>query len=183
MAKNEESKNKSSIKEEKVMTKYDIKIQKRKEQEEKQRKRDKRNLIIGVVIAIALVSFIASFPIRNYVITNQTYLTVSGEKINKVEFDYNYNTVKNNFINQNSMFISANLIQLDPTGDLSTQMYSENLSWKDYFEQGAVETIKTNKALANKAKEAGFTYDATNEYKAYSSNMKALASEDRKSVV
>ena len=36
-------------------------------------------------------------------------------------------------------------------------MYSDTLTWQDYFEQNAVESLKQNKALMAEAKAAGFT--------------------------
>ena len=73
--------------EEKVMTKYDRKMQQRKEQKEKEKREKRRNTIIGVVVVAALVCLVASFPIRTYLAVNETYVTVGGEDISKVEFD------------------------------------------------------------------------------------------------
>ena len=87
---------------------------------------------------------------------------INGEEVNKVEFDYVYNTSKNNYITQYGSYLSY--FGLDTSKDLSTQMYSETLTWQDYFEQNAVESLKQNKALMAEAKAAGFTYDTTDEY-------------------
>ena len=70
---------------EKVVTKYDLKMQRRKEQKEKELRDRRIGRIIGVVLAVALVCFVASFPIRNLLTVKGTYVTVNGEQINRVE--------------------------------------------------------------------------------------------------
>lgn len=162
-------------KEEKVITKYDRKMQKRKDQEEKERREQRITTIAGIVIVAALVCLVASFPIRTYLAVNETFVTVGGEKISKVEFDYNYNVVKNNYINQYGSYLSY--FGLDTTQDFSNQMYSDTLTWEDFFQQMAVESIQKNKALMAEAKAAGFTYDTAEDYKEYEDSMKELAAE------
>lgn len=160
---------------EKVVTKYDRKIQKRKEQEEKEKREKRIGMAVGIVIAAALVCLVASFPIRTYLAVNETFVEVGGEKVTKLEFDYNYNLVTNNYINQYGSYLSY--FGLDTTKDLSTQMYSDTLTWEDYFQQMTVDTIKRNKALMAKAREAGFTYDTKEDFKEYEVSLKAAAAE------
>ena len=54
-------------------------------------------------------------------------------------------------------------------------MYSDTLTWQDYFEQNAVESLKQNKALMAEAKAAGFTYDTTDEYNTFKEIIKTSA--------
>ena len=54
-------------------------------------------------------------------------------------------------------------------------MYSDTLTWQDYFEQNAVESLKQNKALMAEAKAAGFTYDTTDEYNTFKETIKTSA--------
>ena len=56
-------------------------------------------------------------------------------------------------------------------------MYSDTLSWKDYFDQMTVDNIKQNKALMAEAKAAGFTYDTTEEFKNFEESVKTAATE------
>ena len=86
---------------EKVVTKYDLKMQRRKEQKEKELRDRRIGRIIGVVLAVALVCFVASFPIRNLLTVKGTYVTVNGEQINRVEFDYYYQTARNEYMSTN----------------------------------------------------------------------------------
>lgn len=176
MSKNEkvtENKEQKEQTEQKVMTKYDRKVQKRKEEKEKEKKEERISTTVGIVFLVALVCLVASFPIRTYLATHETYVVINGEEVNKVEFDYVYNTSKNNYITQYGSYLSY--FGLDTSKDLSTQMYSETLTWQDYFEQNAVESLKQNKALMAEAKAAGFTYDTTDEYNTFKETLKTSA--------
>ena len=176
MSKNEkvtENKEQKEQTEQKVMTKYDRKVQKRKEDKEKEKKEERISTAVGIVFLVALVCLVASFPIRTYLATHETYVVINGEEVNKVEFDYVYNTSKNNYITQYGSYLSY--FGLDTSKDLSTQMYSDTLTWQDYFEQNAVESLKQNKALMEEAKAAGFTYDTTDEYNTFKETIKTSA--------
>lgn len=176
MSKNEkvtENKEQKEQTEQKVMTKYDRKVQKRKEDKEKEKKEERISTAVGIVFLVALVCLVASFPIRTYLATHETYVVINGEEVNKVEFDYAYNTSKNNYITQYGSYLSY--FGLDTSKDLSTQMYSDTLTWQDYFEQNAVESLKQNKALMAEAKAAGFTYDTTDEYNTFKETIKTSA--------
>lgn len=176
MSKNEkvtENKEQKEQTEQKVMTKYDRKVQKRKEEKEKEKKEERISTAVGIVFLVALVCLVASFPIRTYLATHETYVVINGEKVNKVEFDYAYNTSKNNYITQYGSYLSY--FGLDTSKDLSTQMYSDTLTWQDYFEQNAVESLKQNRALMAEAKAAGFTYDTTDEYNTFKETIKTSA--------
>ena len=146
MSKNEKVTENKEQTEQKVMTKYDRKVQKRKEEKEKEKKEERISTAIGIVVLVALVCLVASFPIRTYLATHETYVVVNGEAVNKVEFDYQYNLTKNNYITQYGSYLTY--FGLDTSKDLSTQMYSETLTWKDYFEQNAVESLKKPKQPA-----------------------------------
>ena len=173
MSKNEKVTENKEQTEQKVMTKYDRKVQKRKEEKEKEKKEERISTAIGIVVLVALVCLVASFPIRTYLATHETYVVVNGEAVNKVEFDYQYNLTKNNYITQYGSYLTY--FGLDTNKDLSTQMYSDTLTWQDYFEQNAVESLKQNKALMAEAKAAGFTYDTTDEYNTFKETIKTSA--------
>ena len=173
MSKNEKVTENKEQTEQKVMTKYDRKVQKRKEEKEKEKKEERISTAVGIVFLVALVCLVASFPIRTYLATHETYVVVNGEAVNKVEFDYQYNLTKNNYITQYGSYLTY--FGLDTSKDLSTQMYSDTLTWQDYFEQNAVESLKQNKALMAEAKAAGFTYDTTDEYNTFKETIKTSA--------
>ena len=162
-------------KEEKIVTRYDRRMQKRKEQEAKDLKEKKITRIVGIVVLAVIVCFIASFPIRNFIALNETYVEVDGEKVTKVEFDYYYNMSLSTYYNQYGMYMS--MMGVDLSGDLSMQMYSDTLTWEDFFQQMAVETIKQNKALMKEAKAEGFTFDTGDRWEDYKAMLKSQAAE------
>ncbi len=165
---------------EKVLTRYDLKMQRRKKQKEKEARQKRIASVLGVLILVGLIGLAASFPIRTWLTVNGTYIEVAGEKVSRVEFDYNYHLVMNNYLSQNSMYLSY--MGLDPSGDLSQQMYSENLSWKDYFEQMAVDNIIRTKAMQREMQAAGFTHDTAEQYEEYKDSLQQEASESGVSV-
>lgn len=169
----ESAENKESAEGKKVTTKYDLKMQ-RKEQERKKAKRDDLvSKITGIAVVVVLACLVASFPIRSYLTVNGTYIEVAGEKVTRVEFDYNYNLMKNSYIAQNGYYLS--MFGIDLSGDLSTQMYSGTLSFQDYFEQMAVDNIASNKALRDQMNAAGFDSDISKEYAKYEETIKDAA--------
>lgn len=173
MSKNEKVTENKEQAEQKVMTKYDRKVQKRKEEKEREKKEERISTAIGIVFLVALVCLVASFPIRTYLATHETYVVINGEKVNKVEFDYEYNLTKNNYITQYGSYLAY--FGLDTSKDLSTQMYSDTLSWQDYFEQMAVDNLKQSKAMKAAADAEGFTYDTTDEYNTFKETIKTSA--------
>ena len=66
--KNQENKGTKDTEEKqsKIVTKYDRKVERRKEQKAKEERDKKISRITGIVLAAALVCFVASFPIRTY---------------------------------------------------------------------------------------------------------------------
>lgn len=162
-------------KQEKVVTRYDQKLQRRAEEKKRAEREKRMSTIGGIVIVAALACLVASFPVRTWLTVNGTYIKVGGENISKLEFDYNYNIVKNNYISQNGYYLS--MFGLDLSGDLSRQMYSNDMTWQDFFEQMAVESIARDMALRDQAKAAGFSHDVTQDYEEYLENFKKAAAE------
>lgn len=161
------------------MTKYDRKMQRRQREKEREKREKKIGRIITVVFVVAVVALAASFPIRRYAAANGTYVTVGGESVTRTEFDYYYNVVSQNYINQYGSYLSY--FGLDTTKDFSTQMYSDTLTWKDYFEQMAVDSITEAKALQRAADTAGFTYDASRGVEDFKETLKKSASNAKSS--
>lgn len=161
--------------EKKIVTRYDRKLQRRKEQAQKDRREQLIARVAGIVILAVIVCVIASFPIRTYLTVNETFVEINGEKVTRVEFDYQYNMAVSSYYSQYGMFLAY--MGVDLTGDLSSQMYSDTLTWEDFFQQMAVENIKQNKALLAEADAAGFTYDTAELYEEYVAALKEQAAE------
>lgn len=161
-------------KEQKVITKYDRKMERRRIEKEREKHEEKVSKAIGIAVIVILVAFVASFPIRNYLATHETYVKINGENITRVEYDYNYNLSKTDYINQYGSYMTY--FGVDFNSDLSTQMYTEELTWKDFFDQLTVDNMKQNKALLAEADAEGFTYDTAEEYAEFEQNIKSAAS-------
>lgn len=171
MSKNEKVTNSE---EQKIVTKYDRKIQKRKEAKEKEKREKRNSTILGVVVVLALLALVLSFPIRTYMSVNETFVTVNGEAISKVEYDFNYYQVKQNYMNQNGAMLSA-YGGMDLTADFEQDMYSNTMTWKDYFDELTMDNLTRSKALKAAADAAGFTYDTTEDYKQFEEDLEKAA--------
>ena len=176
--KNQENKGTKDTEEKqsKIVTKYDRKVERRKEQKAKEERDKKISRITGIVLAAALVCFVASFPIRTYLTVNGTYITVDGESVSRVEFDYYYNIAISNYLSGQGAWLYY--AGIDLSGDLSQQMYSEDMSFKDFFDEMAVDLMAQNKALEKEGRAAGFTYDTAEKYKEYMESLKDYASKE-----
>ena len=160
---------------EKVMTKYDLKMQRRKEEAAKAKKEEMKGLIIGIVLVAALAVFVLSFPIRSYLAVNGQYIKVGGEKVTRLEFDIQYNISKDNYIQQMGQYLS--MLGITDMSTIDYQKYSDNMTYGDYFAQMAAEELRKQKGLIAKAKEAGFTYDVTAGMDATKADMEEAAKE------
>ncbi len=165
---------------EKVMTKYDKKVQLRKEEENRRKKEKRIGRIIGIVLLAIVAIGIVSIPVSKYMAVNSTYITVGNHDISRVEFDYYYNVASKNYIANYGTYLSY--MGLDVNSDFSKQAYNNDMTWRDYFEQLAVDNIRQNKALYDAAMAAGFTYDTTKEYDSFMETMKTAAAEDKLSL-
>ena len=161
--------------EQKIVTRYDLKVQRRKAQKAKAKRDRLVGNILGVIIVAALVCLVASFPIRTYLAVHETYAKVNGRKISRVEFDYNYHVALNNYLNQYGSYMS--MLGLDLSGDLSQQMYSEDLTFEDYFTQLAIENITNNEALLTQARAESFVYDTAEDYNTFEENLESAAAD------
>ncbi len=158
--------------EKKVVTKYDRKMQRRKEEAERAKKEQRRSKIIGIAVAVLIVVFILSFPIRSFIAVNSAYITINDEKITQVEFDYNYALAKISYLNSDAGYFVSMYMDVST---IDSQMYTDTLTFGDYFEQIAAEQIVSTKALRAAAEAEGFTYDTTEEYEAAMADMKLAA--------
>ena len=150
---------------EKVVTKYDRKMQKRKEEERKEAKRRyiTKWVCIAVLACIILGSGIATGIKLNSIYKD--YIEVDNDKISQIEFDFYYGIAKTNSLNTTlygsmtygdyySSYMGYKTSQSD-----KSQEYSTDYTWYDFFANSAVSTIKETKALLEDADANGFTYD------------------------
>jgi len=158
---------------EKVMTKYDLKMQRRKEEAAKAKRDEVKGTIIGIALVVALAAFVASFPIRSWLSVNGSYIKVGGQKVTQAEFSFQYNVAKTTYLQQMGSYLS--MMGITDTNTIDYQMYSDTLTFGDYFEQMAAENIASNRGIMAKAKEAGFTYDVSEDVAEMKANMEEEA--------
>ncbi len=160
---------------EKKMTKYDLKVQRRKEAEAQAKKEDRIYKIVMTAIVLFFVGFIAYFPIRNAIDLNSPYFYVNEEAVSKIEFDYNYALAKNSYLNENGYYLS--MLGMDTT-TIDSQQYDDNMTFADYFSQIAAENMVNTKAMLAAAEAEGFTYDTAAEYEEMMADMTTAAKEN-----
>ena len=151
-----------NTKPEKKMTKYDLKMQRRQE-EERKAKKEKTIIKIGCILAVVICVCIAAWKFYdNYQEKHGPYITVGSHEIQKAEFDYYYYSSLNSFASTYGSYLSY--FGLDTSKPLDQQQYSDTMTWDDYFQQQAVNQLKNVYALTDEANEKGFEYDASSDY-------------------
>ena len=169
---------------EKVVTKYDRKMQKRKEEARKEAKRRfiTKWVCIAVLAGVILGSGTAIGLKLNSIYND--YIEVDNDKISQIEFDFYYGIAKTNSLNTTlygsmtygdyyTSYMGYKTSQSD-----KSQEYSTDYTWYDFFANTAVSTIKETKALLEDADANGFTYDnADADYDEFIGKIKDAANE------
>ena len=127
------------------------------------KKERSRKITIGVVAAIIICIIIAigAKVYGKYQEVNGAYISIGDHEITKGEFDYYYNNSYYSYVNNYGQYISY--FGLDTSKPLDQQSYSDTMTWKDYFEQQAVNQMKMVYALKDSGEAEGFTYDTTED--------------------
>ncbi len=147
------------VQEERVMTKYDRKMQKKYEEELRAKK--KKLAVRGTGIAIlAVCVIIVAFLVISSVGKSISYIKVDDKSISKAEFDFYYNQMLNSSSSQYATY------GLDTSQPLDQQecAIESGLTWKDYFEKMATDEIIRVKALVKDAEANNFKGDVDAEY-------------------
>lgn len=164
----------SSAQSGKIVTRYDKKMEARRLQEEKDRRNAKIAKITGIAVLVLIVVTAAVITVSGITkknsVMNDTYVMVGDEAVTKHEYDFYYNMYLNQFLTTYSSIISY--MGIDTTKDLSTQPYDESRSWKDVFDESAVNEMLNVKALYNDAAANGFEYDTAADYEELVNNVK-----------
>lgn len=173
-------------KKEKVLTKYDRKMERRKEEEEKDRKSWMRfkigSLAVGGLIVAAVVFSIVVSVYGKYSATHNTYVKIGNHNLTRAEYDCYFNSAVNNYLQMYGSY--APMMGLDVSADLESQAYpgNEMMTWKDYFDQSTVEQIIQVKALVDDAAANQFVYDDTQDMEGFREGVEAGAKEASMSV-
>lgn len=164
------TKTSDAVQEQKIVTKYDKKVQRRKEEEKRAKRNRKITVFTAAAVAAAVIICIILGSVSNYNRIHKEYISVDNDPISQIEFDFYYALSKSNLLNTTlygtmtyeSYF--ASYMGYDSSKADAKQTYgSTDYTWYDYFANGTVTTIKEFKAVLKAADEAGFAYDTAQE--------------------
>ncbi len=178
--KKQEKKTSEATGEQKIVTRYDQKMEEWKKAEEKAKRDDKIFRIGCVIAAVLVVIFLAYSVVRPIVVRhaalNSVYVTVGEYELTQQEFDFYTYTVYNEWLEYYGSY--ASWFGLDTSTDIANQTYSDDMTWKDYFEDQAAEYLIQYAALTDAAKEAGFEYDTDTDYETFLESAGEAADEE-----
>lgn len=139
----------------------------------------KRNRIISIVIIIVAVLLIALGMVFFFGVPQQlnTVMTINGEKVSEAEFTYYYKSAYNYTVQMNSYLSQYGLssdTSFDSTKAPSAQEYNGTVelearedgqpnTWQDYFVQQAIDELKQQISICQKAAEEGITLDESDQ--------------------
>ncbi len=168
----------------KPKTKYDRKMEARRLQEEKDKRNAKIGRITGIAIVVVLVAAVvylaASSVIRKNHVMNDTYVMINDEAVTEHEFDFYYNTYINSFLSTYSSILPY--MGLDTSKSYASQSYDGTKSWKDVFDEAAVNSMISTKSMYDAAISNNFDYDVTEDYNTFVETLKSNAKESGVSV-
>ncbi len=163
--------------EQKIQTKYDRKIEARKQQKIKEARQDKiakiTALAVCAVVVLAAVISIGSSVVRKNSALKGTYVKVGDHELTQLEYDYYFNSAVNNYLMTYSSLMPY--MGLDTSVDFDKQQYSEDMTWKDLFDEMTVEQIKQTRVMVKEAGEKGFTYDTNEDYESFLTSVQSYA--------
>lgn len=150
----------------------------RKQQKIKDARQEKitKTLAAAVVILLAASIIISAgiSIISKSSALKGTYIKIGDKELTKLEYDYFYNSAVNNYLAAYSSILPY--MGLDTSTDFAKQQYTDQLTWKDMFDEMTVEQIKQTKAMADDAVKNGFEYDVVADYESFNTNLEASAS-------
>ncbi len=141
------------------------KAARRAEEEKARKERKKYNTAVAIVAAcvVLMIVFVALFG-SNLFYNGTTALEIGSEKFTVADFNYNYLSAYNNYRNNVYSSYGSSEEMLDamlPSSDkaMRDQLYpgGQDMTWADYFENAALERMKSVAMLVSEARAAGFT--------------------------
>ncbi len=178
------SKKPKETEQEQPKTRYDRKMEARRKQAAKDKLASTVARAVGILVLVAVIGicgyFLTNNIIKNVKAVNDPYLKIGDHEISQVEYDYYYNASMNSYINNYGSILSY--MGLDTSLPLEDQSYSEDMTWKDYFEQMAVTQLTQELALNDDARANNYEYDTTEDYDEFLTNMKDTAKNENQSL-
>ncbi len=152
-------------------------MDRRSEEERKLKRQSRIRAVTLIAVAAVCVLVLGGKQLNKYLDKNGTYLMIGDHKIDRAEFDYYSKTSYNNFINSYGSY--ASYFGLDTSKSLDSQYYTEKLTWQDYFDEQAVDSMKSIYALYDTGKAAGYDYDPSKTVKEEIDSIKSQAEENK----
>ena len=156
-----------------TMTKYDKKMQARREAEAKEKK--KQTLVKAVVAAVlvCVLAVIIATPIMKKKEAKETFLVVGTHEVSLIEYNYYYASTVNQFLTMYSSLLPY--LGLDTSKSFAAQQYSEDMTWQDFFDRMTMGFLAETKTLVDDAANNNFTYDVAKDYTDYLANIAEAA--------
>lgn len=126
-----------------------------------QEKRNTTVRITSICIAVVVVALLAFMILWNAVIrTTISPISIGGEKIGMVEYNFYYQLQKNNFLNQYGSYASMFGLDVSLPYDSQIQNKETGATWYDYFRDAADNQLKQMVILSKEAEKAGYEMPA-----------------------
>ncbi len=116
---------------------------------------------------IALVALFTILIVLGFAVSNDWFegfgpaCKVGDVEISKEEYNFNFYSNYSSFLNYYSGSISA--IGLDTSKPLSSQQYSEDKTWQDFFDEQTYKNLADAVAMSEAAKKAGVSLNEDNQ--------------------
>lgn len=133
--------------------------EKRQMRAQKSHKAKKREKIIKSIVRIAVVVLVVIFIVfnSNLFYSGLASIRMGSWKYANSDFNYQYyNTFYNLYSQYYSYFGDSVTYLLDPNKPLDEQQYSDSLTYDDYFEETALNSLQQMSILNDMGKKAGF---------------------------
>lgn len=164
------TKTSETAQEQKIVTKYDRKVQRRKEEERKAKRNHDITVFTSVAVAAAVIICIILASISSYNRIHKEYISIDNDPISQIEFDFYYAVAKSDMLNTTlygtmtyESYFTSYMGYDSSKADAKQSYASTENTWYDYFANATVTKIKEFKALIKAADAAGFTYDTAQE--------------------
>lgn len=165
----------------KKMTNYERKQEAKRKQAEREQRNKKLTLAAIVLACLCIIGVVLfttiSSALNRKSAQNDPYITIGEHEITKLEYSFYYNYTVNSYLNYLDSIGLLDYIGLDTSADFSKQQYTEQMTWKDAFDQMTVGQIQMTKVLLDDAKATGFVYDTTSDYESFKSSLESAAKE------
>ena len=122
----------------------------------KEQAKQRKSNIIYTVVGIVVVLFVAFVLFYNssYMVRHTTAVTIDGQEYTAAQLNYYYSTNYMNFYNSYGNYIS---MFFNTDESLADQPYDDEMSWREYFLDGAAHDMAQVQMLVTEAEAAGFT--------------------------